>query len=64
MNDPDWSDRLHGPGTYARGGSISDMVRLLATSETELESRLVRRLVMAGVAIAVVVAAVLWFLGR
>ena len=66
MADFDRSDELRGQGkrprTYARGGSISDMARLLATSETEVESRLARRLVVAGAAIAVVVA--LWFLGR
>lgn len=38
------------------------MARLLATSETEFESRLGRRLVMAAAAIAVVAA--LWLLGR
>ena len=38
------------------------MARLLATSETERESRLARRLVMAGVAVAVVVVAALWLL--
>lgn len=66
MSDSDRSEALQGPekrpSTYARGGSVSDMARLLATSETEPESRLVRRLVMAVVAIAVVVVAALWFL--
>ena len=40
------------------------MARLLAAGEAEPESRLARRLVMAGVAIAVVVVAAFWFLGR
>ena len=40
------------------------MERLLERNETELESRLVWRLVMAGIAIAVVVVATLRFLGR
>ena len=40
------------------------MARLLATSEREPESRLARRLVMAGVVIAVVVVAALWVLGE
>jgi len=39
------------------------MARLLATGETEPESRMARRLVMAGIAIAVVMLAALWFLG-
>ena len=68
MADSDRSDELHGrgksPRTYARGGSVSDMARLLATGETEPESRMARRLVMAGVAIAVVTLVALWFLGR
>lgn len=67
MADSDRSDELHGQGKrpriYARGGSVSDMARLLATGETEPESRMARRLVMAGVAIAVVTLAALWFLG-
>ena len=42
------------------------MMRLLESNETQLEPRLVRRLVMAGiaVAVAVVVVATLGFLGR
>ena len=40
------------------------MLRLLERNETELESRLAWRLVMAGIAIAVVVVATLRFLGR
>ena len=69
MSDSDRTEESRGPrkrrSTYARGGSVSDMARLLATSEREPESRLIRRLVlvMAGVAIAVVVTAALWFLG-
>ena len=39
------------------------MARLLAKGETEPESRMVRRLVMTGVAIVVVVVAALWLLG-
>ena len=67
MADSDRSDELHGQGKrpriYARGGSVSDMARLLATGETEPESRRVRWLVMAGAAIAVVVVAALWLFG-
>ena len=40
------------------------MTRLLERNGTKLESRLVWRLVMAGIAIAVVVVAALRFLGR
>ena len=40
------------------------MNRLLSGNEAEPESRLVWRLVMAGIAIAVVVVATLRFLGR
>ena len=40
------------------------MERLLDRNETELESRLVWRLVIAGIVIAVVVVATLRFLGR
>ena len=68
MPDPDRSEQVSGPRksrrTYARGGRISDMTRLLERNETWLESRLVWRLVMAGIAIAVVVVAALRFLGR
>ena len=38
------------------------MLRLLERNETEIERRLVWQLVMAGIAIAVVVVATLWFL--
>ena len=41
---------------YARGGSVSDMIRLLERDEARLQSRPVRnRLVMAGIVIVVVV---------
>ena len=39
---------------YVRGGSISDMMRLLAADETRREPRLARRLFMAGIVLAVV----------
>ena len=65
--DRDRSEQVPGPResprTYVRGGHISDMLRLLERNETEIERRLVWRLVMAGIAIAVVVVATLWFLG-
>ena len=68
MADPDRLEQVPGPRksprTYARGGRISDMTRLLERNGTEIESRLVWRLVMAGIAIAVVVVAALRFLGR
>ena len=68
MADPDRSEQVPGPrknpGTYARGGRISDMMRLLERNQTGLESRLVWRLVMAAIAIAVVVVATLRFLSR
>ena len=68
MADPDRLEQVPGPRksrrTYARGGRISDMTRLLERNGTWLESRLVWRLVMAGIAIAVVVVATLRFLGR
>ena len=51
-------------GTYARGGRISDVMRLLERNEAEFESRLVWRLVMTGIGIAVVVVAMLRFLSR
>ena len=67
MADPDRSEQVPGPRksprTYARGGRLSDMERLLERNETELQSRLVWRLVIAGIAIAVVVVATLRFLG-
>ena len=66
MADSDRSDELRRPrkrqNLYARGGSVSDMVRLLAANERKLESRPVRRLAMAGGAIAVFVVAAWWFL--
>ena len=45
---------------YVRGGSISDMTRLLATDETRREPRLARRLFMAGIIVAVVVVALVF----
>ena len=55
-----------GSRTYPRGSRLSDLERLLARNETERESRLVWRLVIAGIAVvvAVLVVATLWFLGR
>ena len=68
MTDPDRSEQVPGarksPPTYARGGRISDMTRLLGRNEAEPESRLVWRLVMVGIAVVVVVVATLRFLGR
>ena len=67
--DPDRPEQVPRPSkrprTYAPGSRLSDMERLLERNETELESRLVWRLVMAGIAvvIAVVVVATLRFLG-
>ena len=51
---------------YVRGGSVSDMARLLAADETRGEPRLARRLFMAGVVLAVaatVAIATMRFLG-
>ena len=71
MADPDWPEQVprpRGSRTYPRGSRLSDMERLLDRNETELESRLVWRLVIAGIVIAVVIAGVvvatLRFLGR
>ena len=72
MADPDRPEQVprprKGSRTYPRGSRLSDLERLLAKNETERESRLVWRLVIAGIAIAVAVAVVvvatLWFLGR
>ena len=41
---------------YVRGGSISDMMRLLAADETRRESRLARRWFVAGIVLAVAAA--------
>ena len=38
---------------YVQGGSVSDMMRLLAADETPREPRLARRLFMAGIVLAV-----------
>ena len=66
MADPARSEQVPGPRkslrTYARGGRISDMMRLLERNEAEFEARLVWRLVMTGIAVAVV--AMLRFLSR
>ena len=43
---------------YVRGGSISDMMRLLAADETRREPRPARRLLVAGIVLAVVALAV------
>ena len=43
---------------YVRGGSISDMMRLLAKDETRREPRLARRLLVAGMVLALAVLAV------
>ena len=72
MADPGRPEQVSRPRkgsrTYPRGSRLSDLERLLAKNETERESRPVWRLVIAGIAIAVVVAvlvvATLWFLGR
>ena len=68
LADPDRSGQVPGPGKnpriYARGGRISDMMRLLERSEAAPEPRRVWPLVMAGIAIAVVVVAALRILGR
>ena len=67
MADPDRPEQVprprKGSRTYPRGSRLSDLERLLAKNETERESRLVWRLVIAGIAIAVVVVATLLFLG-
>ena len=65
MADPHRSRRVPRPKksrrAYARGGSVSDMVRLLERNEPRLESRLGwRRLVMAGVIVGVAVAVLLF----
>ena len=70
--DPDRPEQVprprKGSRTYPRGSRLSDMERLLERNETELQSRLVWRLVIAGIVIAVVIAVVvvatLRFLGR
>ena len=51
--------------TYVPGGSVSDMMRLLAKDETPPEPRLARRLFMAGIvlAVAALVVATMRFLG-
>ena len=41
---------------YVRGGSVSDMMRLLAADETRREPGLARRLFVAGIVLAVVAA--------
>ena len=43
---------------YTRGGSVSDMMRLLAANETRGEPRLARWLSMAGIVLAVAALAV------
>ena len=43
---------------YVRGGSVSDMMRLLAADETRREPRPARRLLVAGIVLAVVALAV------
>ena len=48
---------------YVRGGSVSDMMQLLATDETRREPRAARRLLVAGIVIAVLVALVFATLG-
>ena len=62
MADPDRPEQVPRPGkgsrTYPRGSRLSDLERLLAKNETERESRPVWRLVIAGIAIAVVIAVV------
>ena len=42
--------------TYVRGGSVSDMMRLLATDETRREPRLAWRFFVAGIVLAVAAA--------
>ena len=70
MADPDRPEQVprprKGSRTYPRGSRLSDLERLLAKNETERESRLVRRLVIAGIAVvvAVLVVATLLFLRR
>ena len=44
--------------TYVPGGSVSDMMRLLAKDGTRREPRLARRLFMAGIVLAVAALAV------
>ena len=60
--DPDRPEQVPRPSkrprTYAPGSRLSDMERLLERNETELQSRLVWQLVMAGIVIAVVIAVV------
>ena len=50
---------------YVRGGTISDMMRLLAADETRREPRLTRRLFVAGIvlALAALAIATMRFLG-
>lgn len=43
---------------YVRGGTISDMMRLLAADETRREPRRARRLFMAGIVLAVAALAI------
>ena len=68
MADPDGSQQAprprKNPRTYARGGSICVMVRLLEKGETHQESRLAWWLVVAGIAVAVLAVATSGFLGR
>ena len=70
MAEPDRPEQVprprKSPRTYTRGSRVSDLERLLERNETERESRLVWRLVIAGIAVvvAVVVVATLLFLGR
>ena len=45
---------------YVRGGSVSDMMRLLAADETRREPRPARRLFMAGIIVAAVVVALVF----
>ena len=50
---------------YVRGGSVSDMMRLLAADETRREPRPARRLFKAGIVVAVAALAIatMWFFG-
>ena len=43
---------------YVRGGSVSDMMRLLAKDDTRRETRLARWVFMAGIVVAVAALAV------
>ena len=69
MADGDRSKQAPAAGTsriYARGGSVSDMVRLLQKDGTHVESRRGWWLAVAGIAVAVAVVAIvmLGFLDR